>query len=165
MVGTGFPQGGVCSAKFWIIAYNQALKILNSHGVTGYGFADDSCTLIGGTNLDQMMSRTQKVVNELLQWGLTCGLKFNPEKTVCILFTKSNQIKTYPNKLQVNGKRVEFSTQTKYLGVHLDHKLLWTTHITEALKKAKAYLFKILKNVSTKYGPRGDLVKLSLIHI
>ena len=25
MVGTGFPQGGVCSVKFWIIAYNQAL--------------------------------------------------------------------------------------------------------------------------------------------
>ena len=66
MVGTGFPQGGVCSAKFWIIAYNQALKILNSHGVTGYGFADVSCTLIGGTNLDQMMSRTQKVVNDLI---------------------------------------------------------------------------------------------------
>ena len=42
MVGTGFPQGGVCSAKFWIIAYNQELKILNTHGVTGFGFADDS---------------------------------------------------------------------------------------------------------------------------
>ena len=28
MVGTGFPQGGVCSVKFWIIAYNQAIKIL-----------------------------------------------------------------------------------------------------------------------------------------
>ena len=24
MVGTGFHQGGVCSAKFWIIAYNEA---------------------------------------------------------------------------------------------------------------------------------------------
>ena len=51
MVGTGLPQGGVCSAKFWIIAYNHALQILNTHGVTGSGFADDSCTLIGGTLL------------------------------------------------------------------------------------------------------------------
>ena len=49
MVGTGFPQGGVCSAKFWIIAYNHALQIINTHGVTGFGFAGDSCTLIGGT--------------------------------------------------------------------------------------------------------------------
>ena len=138
MVGMGFPQGGVCSAKFWIIAYNQAIKILNTHGVTGFGFADDSCTLVGGTNLDQMMSRTQKVVNDLIQWGRTCGLKFNPEKTVCIIFTKAKHISSYQNKLLVSGKQVEFSTTTKYLGVHLDHKLLWTTHITQALKKAKA---------------------------
>ena len=85
MVGTVFPQGGVYSAKFWIIAYNQALKIMNSHGVAGFGFANDSCTLIGGTNLNQMMSRTQKVINELIQWGLSCNLKFNPDKTVCII--------------------------------------------------------------------------------
>ena len=24
---TGFPQGGVCSAKFWIIAFNEAIEI------------------------------------------------------------------------------------------------------------------------------------------
>ena len=65
MVGTGFPQGGVCSAKLWIIAYNN--KIMKSHGVTGFGFADNSCTLIGETNLNQMMSRTQKVNNEIIQ--------------------------------------------------------------------------------------------------
>ena len=87
-----------------------------------------------------------KVVNDLIQWGRTCGLKFNPEKTVCIIFNKAKQITSYPNKLLVSGQQVEFSTTTKYLGVHLDHKLLWTTHITQALKKAKAYLFMILKN-------------------
>ena len=30
----GFPQGGVCSAKFWIIAFDEAAKILKSHGLT-----------------------------------------------------------------------------------------------------------------------------------
>ena len=28
-VDTGFPQGGVCSAKFWIIAFNKAIEIIN----------------------------------------------------------------------------------------------------------------------------------------
>ena len=28
---TGFPLGGVCSAKFWIIAFNEAIEILNTH--------------------------------------------------------------------------------------------------------------------------------------
>ena len=37
----GFPQGGVCSAKFWIIAFNDAINIINTHGAMGHGFADD----------------------------------------------------------------------------------------------------------------------------
>ena len=60
---------------------------------------------------------------------------------------------------------VEFSTTTKYLGVHLDHKLLWTTHINQALKKAKAYLFMILKNVNTRFGPKANLTKWVYISI
>ena len=71
---------------------------------------DDSCTLVGGTNWNQIMSKTQKVVNDLLKWGQTCGLKFNPE----IIFTKAS-LSEYPNRLIVNGKRVDFSTSTKYL--------------------------------------------------
>ena len=62
-------------------------------------------------------------------------------------------------KLMVNGKQVDFSTTTKYLGVTLDHKLLWTPDLTQAIKKAKAYLFMIPKNVCTTYGPKANLVK------
>ena len=112
-----------------------------------------------------MMSRTQKEVDDLIQWGNTCGLKLNPEKTVCIIFTKAKQISSYPNKLLVGGTRVDFSTTTKYLGVYLDHKLLWTTHITQALKKAKAYLFMILKQVNTRFGPKVNLTKWVYISI
>ena len=32
-VGIGFPQGGVCSAKFWIIAFNEAIEIINTYGI------------------------------------------------------------------------------------------------------------------------------------
>ena len=44
----GFPQGGVCNAKFWIIAFDEAAKILNSNGVSGELFADDGNGIIGG---------------------------------------------------------------------------------------------------------------------
>ena len=61
---TGFPQGGVCSAKFWIIAFNKAIEILNQRGLYGIGFADDCATVLGGNNLHQQMSRIQKVVTD-----------------------------------------------------------------------------------------------------
>ena len=66
------------------------------------------------------MSRTQKVVNDLIAWGHSCGLKFNPDKTVRIIFTKAKNITKYPNKYIVGGKNVDFSATTKYLGVTLD---------------------------------------------
>ena len=28
-IDIGFPQGGVCSAKFWSIAFNRAIEIVN----------------------------------------------------------------------------------------------------------------------------------------
>ena len=44
-IGIGFPQGGVCSAKFWIILFNRAIEIINQYGIMGTGFADD-CSLL-----------------------------------------------------------------------------------------------------------------------
>ena len=54
VIGIGFPQGGVCSAKFWIIAFNEAIEIINEYGVTGQGFADDCGPMIGGDNTHDM---------------------------------------------------------------------------------------------------------------
>ena len=81
-------QGGVCSAKFWIIAFNEAIEKINSHGAFRNGFADDCVTMISGNNLKSMMTNLQKVVSTLEAWGQTAGLKFNFSKTEVVIFTK-----------------------------------------------------------------------------
>ena len=53
--GTGFPQGGVCSAKFWIIAFNKAIEVINQFGDLGVGFADDCCILLHQDNINHAM--------------------------------------------------------------------------------------------------------------
>ena len=153
--GIGFPQGGVCSAKFWVIAYDDAVDILNEHKVFGQVFADDSIAMKGGKNLHQMMSRIQKVVNELETWGEERGLRFNASKTVVILFTKSRlKTKDYPNRLLVGNEPVEYSNSVKYLGVTFDSKLLWTEHFNTQLAKCKQYLFTLKKSVYKNWGPK-----------
>ena len=81
----GFPQGGVASAKLWILAFNEAIEIINSEGVYGVGFADDCCALVGGTNIAYMVQKLQRILDKLVAWGETAGLKFNEQKTVVIL--------------------------------------------------------------------------------
>ena len=93
VIDTGFPQGGVCSASFWAIAYDPAVRILNGRGITGQVYADDSCALIGGTDLKEMFKRMNQDLMQLVAWGTKCGLKFNPSKTEAILFSRDNPTK------------------------------------------------------------------------
>ena len=84
----GFPQGGVCSAKFWLIAFDEAIQIINTLNIEGNGYADDCSAVIGGPRVDHLVIRMQKMLVKLVDWGNSCGLKFNPDKTVaCLLYT------------------------------------------------------------------------------
>ena len=64
-IDIGFPQGGVCSAKFWIIAFNKAVEIINQWGTIGQGFADDLCMLRGGKDLNHITNTLQILLNQL----------------------------------------------------------------------------------------------------
>ena len=86
----GFPQEGVCGAKFWTNAFDEAAKILNSNGVNGELFADDGKGIIGGKDIEYMAQRLNRVCRDLSLWGKKCGLTFNASKIVVLLFTKSS---------------------------------------------------------------------------
>ena len=61
--------------------------------MTGQGFADDCGPMIGGDNTHEMYKSMQRMLNKLYHWGEGKNLKFNPTKTVAVLFSKK-QIKT-----------------------------------------------------------------------
>ena len=160
-IGIGFLQGGVCSAKFWIVAFNEAINIINQFGALGIGFADDWCILLHRKHINHSMSLIQRIVDQLVTWGNTMGLTFNPTITVCIQFTQAtDKTKRSPrNKLQINGTEVPFSLETRCLGVQLDSKLSWNTHFDITVSKAKRYLCQLVGALSKYWGPQPKLVK------
>ena len=120
-VDTGFPQGGVCSAKFWIIAFDKALQIINSGTTKGYGLADNICVLEGGSDIHASIDAIQHKINLLTKWGGTCVLTFSPAKSIPIIF-KPNYKQIHLNKkLKIYGNKLEYATTTKYLGIILDN--------------------------------------------
>ena len=161
--GLGFPQGGVCSAKFWLIAFDYAIQIINRYNIEGNGYADDCSALAGGRRLDHALKRLQKMLNDLTAWGKTCGLTFNPDKSIAVVFSRRR--KQPPFKLRIDGGEIEYRKEVKYLGVTLDSKLHWTPHITEKLNKTKKYLGKIAYMTRDNWGPKPKLMRWAYIGV
>ena len=155
--GVGFPQGGVCSARFWLVAFNQAIKIINNRYVDGIGYADDCCILMGGTDQSHMVSKVQKAVNKLIAWGNTCGLRFNHNKTVAIIFSSNN--KKFSRHIKIDGNDIPYSNRVKYLGLTLDSKLAWNIHIKEKAIACKRFLFMVARITKDSYGPSPRIMR------
>ena len=139
------------------MAFDYAIQIINRYNIEGNGYADDCSALCGGRRLDHALKRLQKMLDDLTKWGETCGLKFNPEKSVAVIFTRRQ--KKPPFKLKIDGKEIEFKTEVKYLGVTLDSKLHWNKHIEEKLTKTKKYLGQIASMTRNNWGPKPKLMR------
>ena len=161
--GVGFPQGGVCSARFWLIAFNKAIKIINNTFVEGTGYADDCCILIGGTNQSHMVAQVQRTLNKLIQWGNSCGLHFNHSKTVAVLFTRTN--KKFRRHIRIDGNDIPYSPQVKYLGLILDSKLTWRSHISEKAIACKRFLFMVARITKDAYGPSPKIMRWAYLGV
>ena len=139
-IGIGFPQGGVCSAKFFI-DFNGAINIINQFGALGKGFADDCCIFLHWKHINHAMSHKPQIADQLVAWGGTMGLTFNLTKTVCIQFTRFiNKTRKMPrNNLRINETEIPLSTETRYRGVQINAKLTWNSLFDNAITKAKRY--------------------------
>ena len=151
----GFPQGGVASAKFWLIAFDPSIQIINSMYVEGNGYADDCCVLFGGRKPEILVCRLQRVIDKLIAWGQSCGLRFNPEKTVVVHFTNKRDLRI-PH-LRVGDDYVQYSKTAVYLGVKLDSRLSWNVHMQNRIGKTKKYMMKMASISKATWGPKPKL--------
>ena len=150
-IGRGFPQGGVASAKFWLLAFDGAVEIINSQDIKGTALADDCSGLYGGRSISHLLRNVQRMLNRLTEWGRERGLEFNPTKTEEVMF--SRRAKEPPFKLEIDGTEVEYSDSVKYLRVVLERKLVWQALIENKIGKAKRLLNLLCKQTESIYGP------------
>ena len=148
-VDVGFPQGGVCSAKFWIMAFDLAIKIINDNGIFGQGFADNCAALIGGEDLSSMTIKMNETLNKLVAWGAKCGLRFNPSKMVLLHYKNNSKRRLLSPEIQMNGQTITPSKHTRYLGVEIDDELNWKHHISSKIKKCRNLLAIISPTLDT----------------
>jgi hypothetical protein len=99
----------------------------------------------------------QEALDKTLRWGKENGLTFNPTKTTTVLFTRSRRAVKEP-KLTMDGKNLEYSNEMKYLGVTIQKRLSWTTHVSERTKKAGRLLNMVQNVIGQNWGLDPDKV-------
>ena len=148
----GCPQGGILSPFLWNLIVDDLLSF-TADKLPGYlqAFADDLVGLAEGQDLEYICERTQKTINTIESWCKSKGLNISNLKTKVVMFTWRKKW-TLPKSIMVEGKPVELSGSTKFLGVTLDSKLNFNEHIRNITKKATMLLMQCKKAVGPTWG-------------
>ena len=149
----GYPQEVVLSPVLWNLVVNNILN-KQANEIPGYlqAFADDLVILTDGYDLAVIHERTQKSINSINKWCKNNGSL----KTKIIMFTWRRKWEL-PKDLLLDGKTIDLSQSTKFLGVHLDTKLNFKEHIKYITKKATMSLMQCKRDV----GPTWELTPRS----
>ena len=131
-VTSGIPQGSVLGPILFIIYINDLPEVVDRDTFI-FLFADDTKIWRQVENASDF-EQLQKDLSNMVTWSNTWLLKFHPQK--CISMRVGNQ--TDPPKFQYNmeGHPLNYSICEKDLGVHMDNKLNFDQHISNAINKA-----------------------------
>ena len=59
----------------------------------------------------------------------------------------------------MGNEYIDYSASTRYMGVEIDYKLLWTTHFNKIAARAKQYMMQMMGALNKRWGPKPKLVR------
>ena len=142
---SGVPQGTVLGPLLFLIYINDMPSYVKSHIRL---FADDAYLYRIIDRIDDPIT-LQEDLTALQQWETLWDMEFHPEK--CKHLTITNKSKPIESSYSIHQTELEKVSNAKYLGVTLNNKLKWNTHIDTVCKKAnqkRSFLQRNLWNCS-----------------
>ena len=125
-VTCGVPQGSIIGPLLFILYINDMANVSNK--IFPILFADDTTVLIEGNNLDVIMTSLNSELDRINTWLKSNKLSLNVTKTHYMVFHRARR-KVSRNKLFINNSVVTQVSCSKFLGIILDNKLNWNSHI------------------------------------
>ncbi|GBN26942.1 putative RNA-directed DNA polymerase from transposon X-element [Araneus ventricosus] len=114
-------------------------------------FADDTAVMSTGAS-DHVMTSLNDYLDQLGRWLIRWKVQVNSDKCQSVYFTRR---RSTPSSPKLYRRPIPWRDETKYLGVILDKRLTYKTHVAEVRNKVTA--------VNTKlYYVMGKNSKLSL---
>ena len=126
----GVPQGSLLGPLLFITYINDIQK--SSNLLSFILFADDSNIFFSHENANQLLRTVNSELKNVTDWIKANKLSLNLQKTNYMLF--SNKINSLPGAIIFDNAALVNVSTTKFLGVFIDEKLSWKTHIDNICK-------------------------------
>lgn len=147
----GLPQGSPLSPLLFNIYVSGLNKILLRFGVRVIWYADDVVFICEAKSVEAAVAGLNEAMKCLHAFLEERHLSLSLSKSKAVIFSRRRKAETIPN-IVYNDSTINFTSNIKYLGVHLNSKLSWAQHANEvSLACGKA--LNILQSLSsTRWG-------------
>jgi hypothetical protein len=128
----GVPQGSILGPLLYLL-YIDNLKYQKLEGKY-YVYADDTLLIYSGLNPVSLEEKINNDLKKFASWLMQNYLTINENKTNYLVFSQKNK-PAINLKLVINKTEISRTHNVKYLGLNLDDKLDWSTHINKKIEK------------------------------
>ena len=132
----GVPQGSVLGPLLFTLYIND---INSSTSDCAKLFADDTCLILQDNTLNHLYNKVSSEILSVNKWMVANKLTLNLKKSNAIIINpKNSPIGTKPNTVSIHQlvlPSLSTVTAAKYLGVVLDDRLSFKTHINILINK------------------------------
>ena len=150
IVKCGVPQGSILGPLFFLVYMNDIFNV--SDFLYNILYADDTCLYLAGSDLCALINLMNTESKLILHWLKANRLTLNTSKTFFMVFHRGKRKCLGDMGLYIDGIEIKETPTMKYLGVIIDAKLNWVSHITYVknkiakgigiIKKARPFLNK-----------------------
>ena len=157
----GVPQGSILGPLLFLIYINDIIHSSKLFKFTM--FADDTCLFLSKPCLNTLEHELNSELIFVSNWLKANKLSLNVDKTKVMLFRHKHKSGEKYINLKMDGETIEEVNCTKYLGLKIDHKLLFTEHseyIANKLKKGNYLIAKV-----RHFVPHKELKSFYYAHI